>query len=176
MVVVAGGRAAGANVVLSSLGVDVEKTWDVGLSRDRGLHARGAAVALVSCRGMRFAVVGTHLDLQEAPRVRHVEEIEQALRTVLADTLPAGQVPTVVAGDMNDVPGSETWSAWLRGRADAGAGPSAMPTFRAIDPTRRIDGVFVSPQVTVRSCTVLDSPDVRAASDHRPVLVELEIG
>jgi endonuclease/exonuclease/phosphatase family metal-dependent hydrolase len=171
LVVVGGGRPAGANLLLSSLGVDVERTWDIALSQDAGLHHRGAAVALMSVRGARFAVAGTHLDLRESARVRHVDEIEAALESVLAGEV----VPTILAGDINDVAGSATWAALTRARRDAGA-ESDQPTFPAVEPRRRIDGIFVSQQVQVISCQLLDSPDVRAASDHRPVLAELEIG
>jgi endonuclease/exonuclease/phosphatase family metal-dependent hydrolase len=174
LVVVGGGRPAGANLLLSSLGVDVERTWDIALSQDAGLHHRGASVALMSVRGARFAVAGTHLDLRESARVRHVDEIEAALQSVLGETAVLGGVPTILAGDINDVAGSATWAALTRARRDAGA-VSGQPTFPAVEPRRRIDGIFVSDQVQVVSCQVLDSPDVRMASDHRPVLAELEI-
>ena len=48
-------------------------------------------------------------------------------------------------------------------------------TFSVTNPRRRIDGVFVDPGLRVVSAEVLDSPDVRIASDHRPVLVELAL-
>jgi endonuclease/exonuclease/phosphatase family metal-dependent hydrolase len=43
------------------------------------------------------------------------------------------------------------------------------------EPTRRIDAVFVSDGVPVLSCTALDTPDVLRASDHRPVVVDIEL-
>jgi endonuclease/exonuclease/phosphatase family metal-dependent hydrolase len=36
--------------------------------------------------------------------------------------------------------------------------------------------VWADPQLAVRKYTVLDSPDVRVASDHFPVRVTLDLG
>jgi endonuclease/exonuclease/phosphatase family metal-dependent hydrolase len=41
--------------------------------------------------------------------------------------------------------------------------------------TRRIDGIFPGPGIGVRSVDVIDDSDVRIASDHLPVLAELEL-
>jgi endonuclease/exonuclease/phosphatase family metal-dependent hydrolase len=48
-------------------------------------------------------------------------------------------------------------------------------TSTATDAHQRIDGVFVDRSMTVRSGRVLDGADVQVASDHRPLLVELEL-
>ena len=45
LVQVAGGRTAGANLILSSLAVEVVATRDIPFSTDRNLHHRGAAMA-----------------------------------------------------------------------------------------------------------------------------------
>jgi endonuclease/exonuclease/phosphatase family metal-dependent hydrolase len=41
--------------------------------------------------------------------------------------------------------------------------------------TRRIDAIFPGPGIGVRSADVIDDSDVRIASDHLPVLAELEL-
>ena len=46
-------------------------------------------------------------------------------------------------------------------------------TYSAADPVRRIDAVFADPRLRPVSAEVIDSPDVRIASDHRPLLVDL---
>ena len=172
MVVVSGGRVCGANLVLSSLAVSVDATYDVAFTKDRRLHQRGTSIALLALRGSRFAVAGTHLDLVEAPRLRHVGELHRAL----TQRVPA-EVPAAVLGDMNDVPGSATWTALADGGVDAfaevGVGPGH--TYSAVEPVRRIDGVFVDRRARIVSAEVLDTPDTRVASDHRPVLVEFEL-
>ena len=171
LVVVGGGRPAAANLLLCTLGVEVHQVRDVRFSHDRGLHQRGMALALLSLRGSRFAIAGTHLDLEPAPRLRHVGELHRALDEF------AGEGAAVVAGDINDLPDSAPWRALADVRADAfavaGAGDGF--TYSATDPVRRIDGVFVDARLRPRSAVVPDSPDVLLASDHRPVLVEIEL-
>lgn len=171
LLTVTGGAPASGNLILCTMGVDVQGSWDIALSSEPGLHQRGAAVALMSYRGVQFAIAGTHLDLRSEPRVRHVAELEQALGAVL----PAG-TPIIVAGDMNDTPGSPVWSALTAHRTDAAAAVSTDPaaTFSAQSPRRRIDGVFVDPGFTVRGVEVIDSADVLIGSDHRPLVVDLE--
>lgn len=173
MVVVGGGRPAGANLIMSSLSVDVISHHDVFFSKDPRLHHRGTAIAVLAKHGRRFAVAGTHLDLVEGPRLRHVGELEQAVtRHVPPD------VPVIVAGDMNDKPGSPVWTALAADRIDAlAAAVIGSPfTSTARDPHQTIDGVFVDHRLTVVSARVLDHPDVLVASDHRPVLVEVVWG
>jgi endonuclease/exonuclease/phosphatase family metal-dependent hydrolase len=42
-------------------------------------------------------------------------------------------------------------------------------------PTRRIDAVFVGTGATVRRSEAIDSADVRIASDHRPVVADVDL-
>jgi endonuclease/exonuclease/phosphatase family metal-dependent hydrolase len=55
------------------------------------------------------------------------------------------------------------------------AGNDDGHTYSATAPIRRIDAVFADPRLRPVSAEVLDSPDVRIASDHRPLLVHLEL-
>jgi endonuclease/exonuclease/phosphatase family metal-dependent hydrolase len=167
LVVVGGGRPAAANLLLSSLSVEVESMRDVLFSKDVGRHQRGAALAVLRLGGARIAVAGTHLDLAEAPRLRHIAELEGALVGLVPRS-----VPTVVAGDVNDRPGSPAWNLLTERRLDAVPSGDGF-TYSATNPQRRIDAVFADPALHVLSAEVVDSPDVRIASDHRPVLVEL---
>jgi endonuclease/exonuclease/phosphatase family metal-dependent hydrolase len=68
------------------------------------------------------------------------------------------------------------WRTLADGRIDAAAACDAAktPTFSVSSPRRRIDAVFTDPAWTVNRYQVLDSEDVRRASDHFPVLVELD--
>lgn len=172
LVVVGGGRGAGSNLILSTLGVDVLSQTDVLFTTDPRLHQRGTAIAVLTKGGTRFAVAGIHLDLVEAPRLRHVAELDAAV----AAHVPAG-VAVIVAGDANDEPGSRTWQALTARRQDAfaTAGEGDGFTWSATDPHSIIDGVFADPQVTVRSARALGGADVAVASDHRPLLTVLEL-
>lgn len=169
LVIVTGGRAAASNLLLASPALVVESARDVLFSPDRGLHRRGAALAVLNLAGARFAVAGTHLDLVEQPRARHVGELHAALSALAPDG-----VPTVVAGDVNDVPESATWRLLAQRRVDAVPAGDGF-TYSAQDPQRRIDGVFADPELRIVSAEVVGTPDVTIASDHRPVLVEFEL-
>jgi endonuclease/exonuclease/phosphatase family metal-dependent hydrolase len=177
LVVVTGGRPAAAQLILSSLAVDVLSTANVRfgkdvVSKDVLLHRRGTAIAVLRTQGATFAVAGTHLDLDAGARLRHVADLERAI----ARHVPPG-VPVVVAGDMNAEPGSATWQALSARRQDAfaTAGSGSPFTSTALDPRKRIDAVFADPAITVRAARVVRHPDTVAASDHLPVLAELAI-
>ena len=172
LVQVAGGRTAGANLILSSLAVQVVATRDIPFSTDRNLHHRGAALALLKLGGSEFGVAGTHLDLLEAPRLRHLDE----LAAIAAEVVPA-RAPLIVGGDINAVPGSATWSRLARFGTDAWTAVGAADGFSypSTGPVRRIDAVFLDPRIKPLRAEVLDSPDIHIATDHRPLVVELEL-
>lgn len=172
LVVLSGGRAAAGNLLLCQLGVDVERAGVLGLSDRRGAHRRGAAAAVCTLAGRRFAFVGVHLDLQPDDRMAHVRELMRRLPEVGVDP----SLPRIVAGDINETPGEPAWAALAEQLTDGpGAVGADAPTFPARRPDRRIDGVFVDPRLRVVRAQVLDGPDVLAGSDHRPVLAEVEL-
>ena len=119
----------------------------------------------------RFAVAGTHLDLAESPRLDHVGELRETVQRFADD------VPWVLGGDVNDVPGSPTWAALGAGRTDvfAAVGRGPGETIGVNRPTRRIDALFADPAVTPVDAWVPDSDDVRRASDHRPLVADLDL-
>jgi endonuclease/exonuclease/phosphatase family metal-dependent hydrolase len=173
LVVVTGGRTAAANLLLSGLEIEVEQTHDVLFSKDRRLHQRGTAIGVLSLRGHRFALAGIHLDVVEGPRLRHVGELHAAV-----DAYVPPEVPLIVAGDTNDDPGSRVWQALTKRGADSylAAGVGDGVTSSVGDPQRRLDAVFVDERLTVVRSEVINTSDVQIASDHRPVLVEIELG
>ena len=163
LVVATGGLPAGHNLLMCRVAVDVDETRDVQLTRAGGMHQRGVAMATCTLGGSRFRLVGTHFSLDPDERRGHVDEIF----ALIGD--PAE--PVIIGADVNEEPGKTAWSALAARYPETGA---AGATFPAVTPRRRIDGIFASPTVRVRSAVVLDSADVRIASDHRPILVELE--
>lgn len=164
LVIVTGGRRAGAVLLLAALRVRVTGTREVLLTRTPRLHQRGLAVAVLEVAGASYAVASMHLGLDPAERRRHVDEVLYQL----ADVEP----PLVLAGDVNEEPG---WPAWrtLAARmqdAYAVAGTGDGATFSARRPRRRIDAIFVDHRLEVATCEALAGPAVGQASDHRPVL------
>jgi endonuclease/exonuclease/phosphatase family metal-dependent hydrolase len=169
MVGVTGGRASGANLVLSSLAVGVTARHELAFTADKHLHHRGCAIAVLKLSGSPFAVAGTHLDLIEAPRLRHLDEL-----AVFAEHNLPDNAPLIVGGDLNAVPGSATWQRMQGFGTDAFAavGTGDGFTYSTAAPVRRIDGVFADPRLHPLKAEVLDSTDIRIASDHRPLVVE----
>lgn len=138
-----------------------------------GLEWRAIAVAVVAKGRARYAVCSAHLDLVAGARLRHVTQIVPILERTARRY---GALP-VLAGDINEQPGEPAWQ-YLAGRyrdcfpdEDAPGGA----TFPSRAPDRRIDGVFADPGLSMVSCGYPDVPlrDLRAASDHLPVVVEL---
>ncbi len=160
-----GGGAFGA-FLMSSIAVDVVVARTFRLAHRPMRPEKGAAVATLAYRGSRFVAASTHL-------ATHPDERREQMRSLL-DALPADGPPLVVAGDFNEETGGPAWGL-VAGRLTDAAGETATPTYSCRAPRRRIDGIFVSPQVSVLAYGVLDSPDARRASDHFPVYAELEL-
>ncbi len=166
---VAGGRGSGGTAVFAGRAVDVLVGRSASLPvRTPLTRTRGYALARVRLAGSApLTAVSVHLPLREGERLAHV-------RQVLAEVGPG---PLVVAGDLNEPPSGPSWALLQRTLLDAGAdGP---PTYPARDPRRRIDAVLVSADVGVEQIGVagpeqgLWLADLRAASDHLPVLATL---
>lgn len=132
----------------------------VRLSRSVGLEPRVLIVAQFGS----IAVATTHLGLVGEERLRHAQEILEAL--------PASG-PVILAGDLNEGPDGPAVSTLLTRLTDAfalaGDGPGY--TFPASAPAHRIDYVLASRHLVVEACRV---EDVRAA-DHRPVVAEFAV-
>jgi endonuclease/exonuclease/phosphatase family metal-dependent hydrolase len=135
---------------------------------------RGAIWARAELDDARFlTVVSTHLGLGRGERAHQSQEL-------LGDAWlgsPELASPFVLCGDLNAVPNATTHRRLSMRLRDAqrvlGARPKA--TFPALLPLLRIDHVFVSEDVGVRAAEVPWNARSRRASDHLPLIVDLEI-
>lgn len=169
LVVAAGGQPAMGNLILVDLRVTVKDSWAVRFPLTPGRHLRGAAFARCVVAGMPFVAVATHLGTDPVERPEHAR--------LLAAALAEREEPVVVGADLNDEPGSPAWQkldSRLVDSADAVGAPSP-PTFPAGDPRRRIDAVLVDRRLQVTQYHVADTPAVRRASDHLPVVADLHL-
>ncbi|MER6166521.1 endonuclease/exonuclease/phosphatase family protein [Streptomyces violaceorubidus] len=176
LVLLSGGATAAGPALLCSLRATVERTEDVLLPLTPGLHRRGLATAVVRIGGARLGVLSTHLSLDADER--------HAQAGLLLDQLTALKVTHAVAGgDLNERPGGRTFRRLGDGLRDCW---TAAPwggeyTFPAAAPDRRIDAVFVTEGVEVLGCGVpsglpgVAGDDLRAATDHLPVLTALRV-
>jgi endonuclease/exonuclease/phosphatase family metal-dependent hydrolase len=106
LVTVTGGRTAGANLVLSTLGVDVRAVRDVRFDGSSRLNPSGAALAALQLRGVDFAVVATTLAGNAAERLAQVRVVQQALHGLVPD-MP----PRLISAEGVDRPGTAAWQA-----------------------------------------------------------------
>lgn len=165
LVVASGGRPAAGVALLTTLRVDVDATSSHLLTKTPRLHQRGLARAEVSLGDLRFMAGSLHLGLDAAERQRHAAEIVHLL----------GTGPWVVAGDFNEGSTGPAWRALAAAHQDVGA-PANLATFSSSDPRKRIDTILVPAdwRVTpVSPLEILHESDLRAASDHRPVLADV---
>jgi endonuclease/exonuclease/phosphatase family metal-dependent hydrolase len=143
-------------------------TYHLPSSADRENRAALAAVIQPSPLHPPLTFVTTHLDHTRDDTDRR----QQVLR--LNEIFAQPDSPqTILMGDLNATPESAAlgpiWAQWL----DA-AGVDGAPTIPVDNPTRRIDYILLRPGGRWRSlnCWVLDE---RMASDHLPVIADIEV-
>ncbi|AXI77128.1 endonuclease/exonuclease/phosphatase family protein [Peterkaempfera bronchialis] len=176
-VVLSGGRSASGPLLLGKVRTAVLRTGDLLLPRTPGLHQRGFATAVVRIgRAAPFSVTSCHLSLDPA------ERRQQA--SLLLDHLAGQGVPYgVVGGDFNEHPDGPAWRLLAERLRDGyavapwGGEMTSVPDH----PYQRIDAVFATPGLEVLACGVpdrlpgVDPADLRAATDHLPVLAVLRV-
>ncbi|MER7412136.1 MULTISPECIES: endonuclease/exonuclease/phosphatase family protein [Streptomyces] len=173
---VTGGATAAGPMVLASLRAHVEHTEDVLLPRTPGLHRRGFATAVLRFGpAARLGVISFHLSLQAQERYAQGRALRQRLAGM-------GEF-AVAAGDVNEQPTGRTFrmlrdefhDVWEK------APWGAELTSTAAAPHQRIDAVFstAGPELIAGGVPVglpgVTERDLRAASDHRPVLTVLRV-
>jgi endonuclease/exonuclease/phosphatase family metal-dependent hydrolase len=128
-------------------------------------EARGALAATIDVGGTVLHVLATHLGLRIHERRFQVQQIVNYLDSV-RNTL------VVVLGDFND---------WLPGRSAAHVldrrlgRPPRPATFPVAWPIVALDRVWVHPRRALRRVSVHATNTARLASDHLPVVAEIEI-
>lgn len=161
-------RGSGGTTIFLSERIDLEAAWHRRLSVAVFMRTRGYAVARLRPPGRPLLVVASvHLSLVEGERHAHTKQI---LRGLAAEVAQDGRA--VLAGDLNEL---ETGSAWrlIGSRMRLVSPPD--PTYPVRRPRTLLDVIFASPDLAVLPHTEIDlgEEDVRAASDHRPVWVDL---
>jgi endonuclease/exonuclease/phosphatase family metal-dependent hydrolase len=164
LVVGAGGLPALGNLLLVSLRVAVGETWNLRYPLTPGRHLRGAFFARGRVRGASFTVSGSHLATDPAERPAQAARWKAELSGL--------EGPLIVAADLNEGPGGGAWRTVEDGLATT---KDDEPTFPASAPSRRIDGLFVSRDVTIDRYEIIATDRARAASDHLPVLADLSL-
>jgi endonuclease/exonuclease/phosphatase family metal-dependent hydrolase len=113
-----------------------------------------------------ITVLATHLGLSRRERRRQFERLGQMLASVSAETI-------VLMGDLND------WRPWgqfqkaLQGFFTPQR--ASPPTFPSRRPWLALDRILVKPAHALRALKVFNERPAPAASDHLPLVAELEL-
>ncbi|MFI9610266.1 endonuclease/exonuclease/phosphatase family protein [Streptomyces sp. NPDC052023] len=174
--ILSGGATAAGPALLCSLRATVERTEDVLLPLTPGLHRRGFATAVVRFGHARLGVLSCHLSL------RKEERYEQG-RMLLDQLAGLGAEHVIAGGDLNERPAGRTFRLLADGLQDcwATAPWGGEYTSTPADPHQRIDAIFATKGIEVLGCGVphghpgVTERDLRAATDHLPVLAALRI-
>ena len=150
------------NAVLSRFPVVSESLTRYAATQN--LKRSALIVSLEIDEGFELTVVATHLDNPAEADGPRSAQLEQLVGILALDR------PTIVAGDFNMTPDDPLIERLIgTGLVDAAAEAGTLDG--TSEDGRRIDYIFVSPDIGVRSVEVIDSD----ASDHRPVVAILDL-
>ena len=145
------------------------KSRNVALPYTIGNEPRAALeVTVVTGAGDTISFVGTHLDhlREDTDRVSQAKQINSAFA--------ANRYPTILAGDLNDIPGSRAISILEQSWTPSYDRDAPMPTFPSTSPGKKIDYVMFKPAErwkVISRDVICDT----IASDHCAYLVTLEL-
>jgi len=147
----------------------IEDTLGFALPMAPGLNAEPRAVAAVKVKlsdGQMLIVASTHLDLATQHRSLQAQKI--------VESFTKDNYPVIVAGDFNDVVGSEPIEIMDQAFRRTCVGDNCPGTIPVTTPNRIIDYVFYRPSSAMR---VTEHRVVAEtyASDHRPVVAVLQL-
>jgi endonuclease/exonuclease/phosphatase family metal-dependent hydrolase len=138
---------------------------------------RGAIRASIQTPAGPIHMINAHLSLFKLERRRQ-------LKTLLGKdwllAVPPDE-PIIFCGDLNAGPLSKTYRTLTRLLTDVQKDKknprpsSSRPTFHSKSPLFRIDHIFVSHHFQTINVEVKNTPDTRTASDHLPLIADLEL-
>ncbi len=158
------------NAVLARHPIVAVRNYDLSVP---GREPRGCVRADVEVAGARVHFFAAHLGLHWRERRRQAAQLLSA--DILRDAALAH--PLVLVGDFNSLSNRSAVPRWLRRQlVDAArAARNEAPTFPARFPLLRLDHCYVDAAFRVLSVEVVQTALARRASDHLPLVVELEV-
>lgn len=159
-------KGAYGNLLLSRFPILSQRLLDLSVP---GREPRGAICATVTANGVPVAIAATHLGLGMRERRQQVERLIAGFSYEQAEANPDVHV---LLGDFNEwfIPGRPL--RWLRRYF---GNSQARRTFPSQFPVFKLDRVWVKPAARLRRLQVVRSPLARQASDHLPLIAELEL-
>lgn len=158
------------NAVLSRWPIQAVRSYDLSV---RGREPRGCVRADVEHAGAVIHFFAAHLGLHWRERRRQASQLLSA--DILRDAALAH--PMVLVGDFNSLSNRSAVPRWLRRQLVDCAldARNEAPTFPSPFPLFRLDHCYVDAAFRVATVDVDRSPLARRASDHLPLVVELEL-
>jgi endonuclease/exonuclease/phosphatase family metal-dependent hydrolase len=150
------------NALVSRLPILEVRRFDISV---RGREPRGAIEGLLALDGQALQLVATHLGL------RPVERRHQIRRLLGLFEAPNSACAKLLLGDLNE------WFLWGRPNRwlERVFEPTpAPPTFPARHPLFALDRLWAAPRSAIRRIYAHQSALARRASDHLPLVGELE--
>lgn len=135
---------------------------------------RGALWVEIDIGEAKLQVIVTHLGLRGSERLRQATAL---LGHGWLGGMEESGNRVILAGDLNAAPRSTAYKLLARQLKDVQLLTEAKPrpTFPSRLPLLRIDHVLVGEGIDVAACRVHNSALARVASDHLPLLAELDI-
>lgn len=163
------------NAVLSQYPVKLVKAGALPmLPYNDSCERRGAIWVTIDVHGVQLQVVATHFGLSRKERMAQTEEIMGPEWLGHREC----REPVILCGDFNALPASRVYrriTAQLRDAQRCLDGRRPQGTCPVRFPFMRIDHLFISDDLKVRSFFVPKTPLTRVASDHFPLVVTLEL-
>lgn len=162
------------NAILSRFPMKLVRAGALPVSdRHPSREPRGALWATLDVNGRQVNVVNTHLGLR-------ADERREQVRALLSEewlSHPDMRGAVVFCGDMNAVPSSAAYRMIAEHLHDAQLeipGHQPKATWYSGFPIKRIDHVFINQALNVASVRMPAHRLARIASDHRPLVVDLD--
>ena len=149
------------NAILTRLLPGDVQRWNLTVGKR---EPRGAIDARLHQRGRTLRVIATHLGLFPGERRRQIRELLKIVNH-------GERYPTVLLGDLNE------WFLWgrpLRWMHRHFKPTPAPATFPSGRPVFALDRIWVDPRAALRGITAHISALARVASDHLPIVADLE--
>jgi endonuclease/exonuclease/phosphatase family metal-dependent hydrolase len=145
--------------------------------RCEGWEPRGVLDVVVRLGERQIRVLNTHLQVDRGDGEDAAMQREDSAQALALRTRRSSE-PVVLMGDFNADPGDpelRPLSGLVDAWAEKGDGRGAtIPASPSEDPSRRIDAILVDQRLMVRSCAVIRTSRTALASDHYPVVADLE--
>jgi len=168
-------RGQYGNAILSRFPMELVKADGLpvvpSLCRD---EVRGALWVKIQLDYCSVQMITTHLGLTVRERICQAEILLGPQWLAHRDCMS----PVIFCGDLNTLPASRIYRSFGTVLADtqrAANKRQLSPTWPSIFPFLRLDYIFVSPLVNVQSASVIRNPLTAIASDHLPVVAEVDL-